>query len=148
MWTHCMYWVKCKQSNSHKSLTTLCSHLLLSYDNQAMTKSAHWWSWSCDLHGNLEEFFLTKILQKAEQRPTKVNFFPYKQVSRRYCDHQWLRMTNTFILYDLLWNVQKCHAANREGSFKYTLNTQYRHIHWLYVSVNVILSSVDLYIVS
>ncbi len=46
-----MYCVKCKQSNSHTSLTTLRSHFLLSYGNQAMTKSAHWWSWSCDLHG-------------------------------------------------------------------------------------------------
>ncbi len=30
----------------------------------------------------------------------------------------WLRMTNAFILCDLLWKVQKCHAADREGSFK------------------------------
>ncbi len=45
------YWAKCKQSNSHTSLTTLCPHFLLSYVNQTMTKSAHWWSWSYDLHG-------------------------------------------------------------------------------------------------
>ncbi len=46
-----MYWIKCKKSNSHTSLTTLCSHVLLSYSNQAITKSIHWWSWSSDLHG-------------------------------------------------------------------------------------------------
>ncbi len=27
-------------------------------------------------------------------------------------------MTNAFILCDLVWKVQKSHAANREGSFK------------------------------
>ncbi len=31
-----MYLVKCKESNCHTSLTTLCSHFLLSYGNQAM----------------------------------------------------------------------------------------------------------------
>ncbi len=46
------------------------------------------------------------------------SFFPYKQVSGRNGDHEWLRMTSAFILYDLLWKVQKNHAANREGSFK------------------------------
>ncbi len=46
-----MDWAKCKQSNSHKSLTTLCSYFLLSSDNQVMIKSAHWCSCSCDLHG-------------------------------------------------------------------------------------------------
>ncbi len=35
-----MYLVKSKQSNSHPSLTTLCSHFLLSYVNQTTTKSA------------------------------------------------------------------------------------------------------------
>ncbi len=44
----------------------------------------------------------------------KSKYFPYKQVSARNVDHEWLRITNTFILCDLLWNVQKNHAANRE----------------------------------
>ncbi len=43
--------------------------------------------------------------------------FPYKQVSGRNGDHEWNRMTNAFILCDLLWKVQKCHTVNREGSF-------------------------------
>ncbi len=46
-------------------------------------------------------------------------FVPYKQVSGRNCDHEWLRMTNAFILCDLLWKVS--HAANRAGSFSYTI---------------------------
>ncbi len=47
----------------------------------------------------------------------KVNFFPNKQVSGRHGDHEWLGMTNAFILCDLVWKVQKGHAATREGSF-------------------------------
>ncbi len=46
-----MYWAKCKQLNSHTSLTTLCSCFPLPKGNQVMTKSDHWWSWSSDLHG-------------------------------------------------------------------------------------------------
>ncbi len=45
-----MYRVKCKKSISPICLTTLCSHFLLSYSNQAMTKYTHWWRWLCDLH--------------------------------------------------------------------------------------------------
>ncbi len=44
-------------------------------------------------------------------------FFPYEQVSERNDDHEWLRMTNAFILCDLVWKVQKSHAVYREGSF-------------------------------
>ncbi len=33
-------------------------------------------------------------------------------------------MTNAFILYDSVWKVQKMHAANREGSFKFVLEIQ------------------------
>ncbi len=47
----------------------------------------------------------------------KSSFFPDKQVSGRNGDHEWRRMTNAFILCDLLWTVQKRYAANREGSF-------------------------------
>ncbi len=34
-------------------LTTLCSCFVSPEGNQVMTKSAHWWSWLCDLHGCL-----------------------------------------------------------------------------------------------
>ncbi len=65
-----------------------------------------------------EEFFLKKILQKAAQRPTKVNIFPYKQLSGRNGDHEWLKMTNAFIVSDLVWKIQKSPTENSEGSFK------------------------------
>ncbi len=45
------HWHVLSKMKTNTSLTTLCSHFLLSYSNQAMTKTAHWWSWSCDLHG-------------------------------------------------------------------------------------------------
>ncbi len=32
--------------------------------------------------------------------------------------YEWFKMTNAFILCDLLWKVQKSHDAKREGSFK------------------------------
>ncbi len=51
------------------------------------------------------------------------SFFRHKQVSGRNGDNKWLRMTNVFILCDLLWKVQKNHAANIEGSFNIWLPT-------------------------
>ncbi len=63
-------------------------------------------------------FFSQENTPKATQRPTKVLFSPYKQVNGRNSDHEWrLRMTNGFILCDLLYKVQKSHASNREDSF-------------------------------
>ncbi len=47
----------------------------------------------------------------------KCSFFSYKQINGRIVDHEWHKMTNAFILCDLVWKVQKCHAAKREGSF-------------------------------
>ncbi len=35
---------------NNQSLTTFYSHFPLSESNQMVTKAAHWWSWSCDLH--------------------------------------------------------------------------------------------------
>ncbi len=65
--------------------------------------------------GNLTGVFFS---EEGHIETHKISFFPYKQVSGRHCDHEWLRMTNGFILCDLLWKVQKGHAANRKGSFK------------------------------
>ncbi len=72
-----MYLVKCKQSNSHTSLTTLCSHFLLSYGNQTMTKYAHWCSWFFYFEGEPGggEIFWGKKIQTATQRPRKVHFY-------------------------------------------------------------------------
>ncbi len=86
-----------------------------------MTKTAHWWSWWCDLDGQSEwSVFARKFSIKLHRDLQKV-FFSYKQVSG---DHEWLRMCNAFILCDLVSKVQKGHAANREGSFKYALQKE------------------------
>ncbi len=66
------------------------------------------------------EFFLAKILQKSSQGPTKVHFFHKKTSKWEKWLSWWLRMTNAFILCNLLWKVQKGLAANREGSFNHS----------------------------
>ncbi len=68
--------------------------------------------------GNLRGVFSQENTPEGHTETHKSDFFPYKQVSRRNGDHEWFRMTNAFILCDLLWKVQKRHAANRENSFK------------------------------
>ncbi len=69
--------------------------------------------------GNLEVVFSQENTPEGRKETHKSSFFPYKQVSGRNSDHEWLRMTNAFILCDLVWKVKKIksHAANREGSF-------------------------------
>ncbi len=64
------------------------------------------------------ELFLKNILLKIAQRPTQIHFVSYKQLSGRNGDHEWHRMTNAFILCDLVWKVKKSYEENREGSFK------------------------------
>ncbi len=61
-------------------------------------------------------FFSRKYSRRLHINPQKF-IFQYKQESGRNGDHEWLRMTNSFILYDLVWKVEKSHAVNREGSF-------------------------------
>ncbi len=68
--------------------------------------------------GNLGGVFSQENTPEGCTETHKSSFFPYKQVSGRNGDREWLRMTNAFILCDLVWTVQKCDAANREGSFK------------------------------
>ncbi len=107
----------------------LCWHFL-SYSNQAMTKirplvvMVMWFAYVI-----WTEFLLKKILQKAAPRPTKVFFSFYKWVSGRNSDHEWLRIANAFILCDLVWKVQKSHAANREGSFN--ISVQWTSLSYL-----------------
>ncbi len=68
--------------------------------------------------GNLGGVFSQDNTPEGHTETHISSFFPYKQVSGRNGDHEWLIMTNAFILYDLVWQVQKGHSANREGSFK------------------------------
>ncbi len=69
--------------------------------------------------GNLGGFFSRENTPEGYTETHKSSLFPYKHVSVRNGDHEWLRMTNAFILCDLLWKVQKSHTANKEGSFKW-----------------------------
>ncbi len=87
----------------------LCSHFLLSYGNQAMT-----------CMGNMGGFF---SCENTPEGRTETHKRSYKEVRGRNGDHEWLRMTNAFILCDLLWKFQKGHAANRERSFNKSSST-------------------------
>ncbi len=53
----------------------------------------------------------------------KCSFFFIKTSKWKKWWSWWLRMTNAFILCNLLWKVQKSLAANREGSFNNKLNS-------------------------
>ncbi len=75
---------------------------------------AMWFAWVIGGWGGV---FSQENTPDCHTETHKSSFFPYKQVSGRNGDHEWLRMTNAFILCDLLWQVQKGHAVNREGSF-------------------------------
>ncbi len=69
--------------------------------------------------GNLGMSFFSRKYSRSLHIDTPIFIFAYKQVSERYGDHEWCRITNAFIVCDLLWKVQKSQAANREGSFKW-----------------------------
>ncbi len=47
--------LKCTERNVNNQGLTQVSQLYIhiSFNNQIMPKSSHWWSWSCDLHGSL-----------------------------------------------------------------------------------------------
>ncbi len=66
------------------------------------------------LGGNLLKI---KYSRRSHRDQQTIILFPYKQIIGRHDDHQLFRMTNAFILCELLWKVQKSHAVNREGSF-------------------------------
>ncbi len=55
----------------------------------------------------------------------KSSFFKFKQVSGRNGDYEWLKMTNAFLWCDLVWKIQKCHAATVALTNQYTLNSSY-----------------------
>ncbi len=70
-----------------------------------MTKSAHWWSLVMWFALVIWEVFSRENTQEDRTETYKC-VFSYKQVSERNGDHEWLRMTNAFILCDQLWKVQ------------------------------------------
>ncbi len=65
-------------------------------------------------------FFSWKYSRRAHRDPQKF----IKTIKWEKWWSWWLRMTNVFILCNVLWKVQKSLAANREGSFKYPILQQ------------------------
>ncbi len=67
--------------------------------------------------GNLGGVFSQKNTPEVHTETHQSSFFSIWKVSGINGDHEWLRMTNAFVLYDLSWKVEKSHAAKRECSF-------------------------------
>ncbi len=61
--------------------------------------------------------FSWKYSRRAHRDPQTISFFIKTSKWEKWWSW-WLRMTNAFILCNLLWKVLKSLAANREGSFK------------------------------
>ncbi len=114
-----MYWVECKQSNSHTSLTTLCSHFHL------LTVIRPWLNLPTGGHGqvicmgNLGGVFSCENTPEGRKETHKISFFPYKQVGEMVImnDLEWSMLSYYVIYYE---KFKKSHAANREGSFKFS----------------------------
>ncbi len=68
--------------------------------------------------GNLGGVFSQENTPEGHTEIHKSSFFPYKQVSGRNSDHEWLRMTNAFILCELIWNVQKSQRTEKVALLK------------------------------
>ncbi len=65
-------------------------------------------------------FFSHKYSRRAHRDPQKFFFFITTSKWEKWWSW-WFRMTDAFILYNLLWKVQKSLAANREGSFNWSI---------------------------
>ncbi len=92
--------------------------------------------------GNLRRVLSQANTPECHTETHKSSFFSYKQIIGRNGDHEWLRMTNAFILCDLVWNVEKRCAANREGSFKPVKDDDLRHIKLHYTCVVITVGEV------
>ncbi len=121
-----MYWVKCKQTQVKQLYVHIffCLMVIRPWLNLPTSGHGH-----VICMGNLGGVFSQENTPVGHTETHKSSSFPFKQVSGRNGDHEWLRMTNAFILWDLLWKAQQNHAANREGSFNYNnLDKKVRHL--------------------
>ncbi len=118
-----MYWVKCKQTQVQQRYVHILFCLTVIRPWQKLATGGHG---HVICMGNLRGAFSHENTPEGHTTTHTNSLFPYKQVNGRNSDHEWLRMTNAFILYDLVWKVQKHHATNREGSFNSRrLNTSF-----------------------
>ncbi len=98
--------------------TSLPPWFIILDKNNFVKVSHHYWIpiWAA-MYGMLEwryeeSFFLRKYSRRLKRDPQKF-IFPYKQISGRNGDHKWCRMTNAFILCDLLWVSEKSNSEQR-----------------------------------
>ncbi len=121
--------LKCKQSNSHTQVSQLYVHIFF-----CVMVIRPWLNLPNGDHGhvifmgNLGGVFTGENTPEDRTATHISSLFPYIHVSGWNGDDKWLRMTNAFILCNLLWKVQKSHPANREGSFKIVLKVELKQI--------------------
>ncbi len=76
--------------------------------------------------------FFSRKYSKRAHRDAQTFFLFIKTIKWEKWWSWWLRITNAFILCNLLWKVQKCIAANKEGSFKLCVKFEQE---WLSISL-------------
>ncbi len=90
--------------------------------------------------GDLGGVFSQENTPDGHTETHKSSFFSIKQISGRNGDHEWLRMTNAFILYDLLSKVQKSHAAyivyNTYGFTQGNMSEQHNQMVAIFLAIN------------
>ncbi len=73
--------------------------------------------------GNLRGVFSQENTREGRTETHKSLFFPFKHVSERNGDHEGHRMTNTFILCNLVWKVQKDMLRTEKGALTLSMFT-------------------------
>ncbi len=63
--------------------------------------------------GNLGGFVSQENTPEGRTDKTSSKYFPYKQISGKNGDYEWLRITNSFIVCDLEWKVQKSQCSEQ-----------------------------------
>ncbi len=106
-----MHWIKCKQTQ----VQNLCSHFLLSYDKQAMTISAHWWSWSIDRSEVPKDWHSANIVAvykkgdkscPANYRPVSFTSVPCKMLEHIIYHHVMIHCEDYKILVDFQYGFR------------------------------------------
>ncbi len=99
-----MYWVKCKQTQvlQHYVHIFFCLMVIRPWQNLRIGGYGH-----VICMGNLGGVFSQENTPEGHTETYKNSFFPYKQIRWRNGDHEWHRMTNAFILCDLVWKVKQ-----------------------------------------
>ncbi len=99
-----IYWVKYKQTQVWEHCVYIFVYLSVIRPWLKLPTSGHG---HVICMGNLRVVFSQVNTPEGCPETHKSSLFLYKQVSGRNGDHEWLNMTNAFILCDLVWKFRK-----------------------------------------